>query len=167
MVTDHSDDINNPHSFSSLVADKIIFNSHFNMESFLENIDQFFKLMPDFRPRDLLDKIRPKCSVLYYPLEIPEQFLKTEINSSPTIKAVSTSSTNNDLTTKESTCDQTSGINSLMEQKPLHIVWPHRWYIACTDLYQLKYLKTVLTLLYFVGNMTKDQKSFAQYYKNC
>lgn len=135
------------------------------MTSFLENIDQFLKLMPDFRPRGLFDKIRPKCSVLYYPLEIPEQFLKMETNSSPAIKAVSTCSPNNDLTMNESTCDQTNGINS--HQKPLHIVWPHRWYAAWTNLYLLKYLMTVLSLLYFVGNMTKDQKSFAQYYKNC
>ena len=127
--TDYFDDISSPHSFSSLVANKIVFNSHFNMTSFLENIDPFLKLMPDFRPSGLFDKIRPKCSVLYYPLEIPEQVLMTDINSSPTIKVINTCSTNNDLTMNEPPCDhQTSGIDSLTQQKSLHIVWPHRWY---------------------------------------
>ena len=41
------------------------------MKSFLDTIDSYFRLMPDHRPKGLAEQIKPKCSVLFFPVEVP------------------------------------------------------------------------------------------------
>ena len=69
---------------SCLVADQIFFNSKFNMESFLTEID---KSMKSLFPADQLvpmgttpEKIRSKSQVLYFPIPMETFQISTEIN---------------------------------------------------------------------------------------
>ena len=53
----------------SLVADVALFNSQFNRDSFLDNMESFLHTMPDCRPSGVRDQLKAKCRVLYYPVE--------------------------------------------------------------------------------------------------
>lgn len=43
------------------------------MDSFLNSIESFLKLMPDFRPKNIQNTIRLKSTVLYYPVKLIDE----------------------------------------------------------------------------------------------
>lgn len=59
----------------SLAADVVLFNSYYNRDTFLNNIQTIVKLLPDYRPKDLKLKIERKCKVLYFPIKFPSVLL--------------------------------------------------------------------------------------------
>ncbi|KAM8749223.1 tRNA-queuosine alpha-mannosyltransferase isoform 4-T4 [Acanthopagrus schlegelii] len=139
----------------SLVSDVVVFNSAFNMDSFLSSISSFMKKIPDHRPRDLDQLIRPKCVVLYYPVQFPdvsrllpehklvrrshvddiitpqdEQEAPRLLSSPDESLTVSCEQQDpHQTTTAEPRTDPrpVSEGDPEDQRRPLHIVWPHRW----------------------------------------
>lgn len=57
---------------SVLAADRVLWNSAFNRDSFLEELPRFVKRMPDARPRGLGNAVRERSEVLPVPLPVAE-----------------------------------------------------------------------------------------------
>lgn len=56
---------------SALVADRLAFNSRFNLESFLTGMERVIRKMPDARPDHALERIEAAAVVLPVPIEDP------------------------------------------------------------------------------------------------
>ncbi|XP_037725193.1 glycosyltransferase-like domain-containing protein 1-like [Drosophila subpulchrella] len=87
---------------SCLAADIVLFNSQFNCTSFLDNVQPFLKIQPDFKIKQIREQIQKKCQVLYFPVKF-QRF------------------PNKRKTPKEDNTDLDQ------DQQCLHLIWPHRW----------------------------------------
>ena len=98
---------------TALAADEVVFNSRFNLESFLENISKHLNLQPDFRPdKDALrSRLMRKSTVIYFPIAIPQEF-------SPFRDCAHISQSGNGAR---------PDFRSRDRGDVLRIVWPHRW----------------------------------------
>ncbi|XP_065053206.1 tRNA-queuosine alpha-mannosyltransferase-like isoform X2 [Rhopilema esculentum] len=82
---------------SCLAADVIYFNSVFNKESFLSSLKSYFNLMPDYKPDE---KLLQEIQPKCHVLHFPISFPE--------------------ITLEPANADMSA-------DKPLHIVWAHRW----------------------------------------
>ena len=74
-----------------LVADIVLFNSTYNLDSFLGNLKTFFKIQPDFRPdiEQMKEEIASKAQVLYFPVKLMQfRNLQQERNNSKPLHIV-------------------------------------------------------------------------------
>uniref|UniRef100_A0A182XCK6 tRNA-queuosine alpha-mannosyltransferase n=1 Tax=Anopheles quadriannulatus TaxID=34691 RepID=A0A182XCK6_ANOQN len=74
-----------------LCADRILFNSRYNMNSFLDCIESFLRKVPNMSFQGVREKIVPKCDVLHFPVEfrkLPKRGVKAEKEESPPLHII-------------------------------------------------------------------------------
>ena len=66
---------------TALAADRLLFNSNFHMNSFINSMPGFIRKMPEYKPLWVVDKIREKSSVLYPGCSFPAGEIRTQKDS--------------------------------------------------------------------------------------
>lgn len=73
-------------NFTTMIAaDRVFFNSQFNLDTTLDGAEKVLKRFPDYQPLDRLDEIRAKSSVLYPGIEISATPPTTKPPQSPIV----------------------------------------------------------------------------------
>lgn len=85
--------------------------------------------MPDYRPKGLADLIKPKCQVLYFPVELPPS-----VPHEPSHSGEETDSVREPMDVVQKGDGIRYDETPVETSQPLHIVWPHRWYGKCFDI---------------------------------
>jgi glycosyltransferase involved in cell wall biosynthesis len=63
---------------TALAADRILFNSRTHSDAFFKGLPGFLKMMPEYRPRWVVDEIRAKAGVLYPGCRFPAEDLAVQ-----------------------------------------------------------------------------------------
>lgn len=101
------------------------------MNSFLSSIPSFLSIVPDYRPKQISDKIAPKCSVVYFPVEVMR--LPGTKERRGNVQAKNVTNEASEFCTKgreewsESDTSCVSSVQLSQCESVLHILWPHRW----------------------------------------
>lgn len=64
--------------YAALAADHLLFNSEFNLSSFLSGVDELLKKMPDFVPQNTIQQISDKASIVPVGMPLDLDGLSTE-----------------------------------------------------------------------------------------
>lgn len=103
--------------YSALSADRLLFNSLYNQDTFLNGVTDLLKKMPDLVPGGITDELRAKSSVLAVPVASPAESESTAL-SAPAEKT-STAAAGEPTTVRSET--------GFSAENPLIILWNHRW----------------------------------------
>ena len=90
--------------YTALCADQLLFNSRYNMETFLHGVGALLKKLPDFVPPKVVEQLRSKSDVVPVPLK-PSAYMVSACDSSPS-----------DLS-----------YAALQSSEVCNILWNHRW----------------------------------------
>ena len=111
--------------YSALAADRLLFNSAYNRDTFLAGVADLLQKMPDEVPRGVAERLGAKAQTLHVPLECDCYLPKLEgsesnvaIEQDPPVLAAERPSLNS---------RQSPHLNPAIAQRPLEIVWNHRW----------------------------------------
>lgn len=71
--------------YNALCAERIIFNSQYNLKTFIAGLSAFLKKMPDEVPDTTISRIEAKCHILPVPINIPNAMVQKNKNSVPVL----------------------------------------------------------------------------------
>jgi glycosyltransferase involved in cell wall biosynthesis len=91
--------------FSALCADHLVFNSNYNLTSFLLGVKNLLKRLPEVTPKAIIQKLESKSDVIAVPIEV-----------------------NDKNTLKNKTKNKSYNLSKFkINQRDVEILWNHRW----------------------------------------
>ena len=66
--------------YTALCADKIVFNSEYNLTSFIDGAKALLKRLPDLVPKNIIERLESRAEVLPVPMTIKTNRTKTTLN---------------------------------------------------------------------------------------